>query len=423
MRTEMALALRYLKPRRSVVSIITLISLTGVMLGVAVLLIVLAVMTGFTDLMKEKLLETQAHLQVQPWGGYRMIADPDEVVRILSGIGVEAAPVIQSPVMAQLERRGIDPQLLMIGARAEDLQRRMHLDQALKAGALSLEKGEAVISTAMARRWGLGVGDKFLLHSPNRLTQLVRFKPGGGVELNEESGVYLPSEFVITGLYSFGKYDFDQSVLFLGLDDAADLVQLPWGTATVVYGWVRDPFHMQSELKRAQDQLPYFQITDWQQENQRLLDVLKVEKRMMFFLLIFIVLVAAFSITNTLITSVYQKTREIGILKALGAGNGLVMKIFVFQGLWVGVIGSGLGTALGLLVIHFRNDILKLASRITGQDLFPAEFYYFDQLPAHVVPGDVVFVVISAVLLCTAGALLPAWGAAKLDPAKALRYE
>ncbi len=422
MRVELSLALRYLRPRRSVVSVITLISLVGVMLGVAVLLIVLSVMTGFTDMMKTKLLETQPHLQIRSGSG-SALRNAESMLPALEKIGIAAAPVIQSPVIAQLGKRGIDPEIMMFGVRPDDLEKHMNFKSALKKGNLSLEKGEAVISTVCARRWGLNVGDKFLLYVPDRLMQMVKFKPEGGVELNKDAGVFLPSEFTVTGLYSFGKYDFDRTALFVGLDDAADMRQFPWGSATSLYGWVKDPFQMQTELKAAEDAFPALQISDWQRENERLLGVLAVEKRMMFFLLIFIVLVAAFSITNTLITSVYQKTREIGILKALGAGDSLVMRVFLFQGLWVGVIGSSMGTIMGLLVIYLRNDIMRVVSRLTGQELFPKEFYYFDQLPAQVVPGDVAIVVLSAIVLCTLGAVIPAWGAAKLDPAKALRYE
>ena len=143
----------------------------------------------------------------------------------------------------------------------------------------------------------------------------------------------------------------------------------------------------------------------------------------MFFLLIFIVLVAAFSITNTLITSVYQKTREIGLLKALGASDRSVTWIFLGQGLLIGTIGSVSGVALGSLIIYFRNHILRIVSKCTGMELFPKEFYYFNELPAHIVWQDVAFIVICSIVLCTLGALLPAWRAARLDPARALRYE
>ena len=143
---------------------------------------------------------------------------------------------------------------------------------------------------------------------------------------------------------------------------------------------------------------------------------------MMFFLLIFIVLVAAFSIANTLITSIYQKTREIGMLKALGMTDRSVTLVFVLQGFFIGLIGSVGGVITGSLVIAFRNDILRIASRITGSELFPKRFYYFSDLPAMIVPEDVIFIVVSSVLLCTLGALLPALRAARMDPADALRY-
>ena len=144
---------------------------------------------------------------------------------------------------------------------------------------------------------------------------------------------------------------------------------------------------------------------------------------MQFFLLIFIVLVAAFSITNTLITSIYQKTREIGLLKALGCTDGSIMRIFILQGFLVGLIGSICGTVSGYLVIRFRQDIVDFASMISGQELFPKKFYFFDQLPAEIILSDVLFIVISSIVLCTVGALLPALRAARLQPSEALRYE
>lgn len=422
MLTELFLAGRYLVPRRSAVSLITITSILGVTLGVTVLMVVLAVMTGFTDLMKTKLVETQAHYQIRHVR--YAVNDPQWIVEAVKQAGGRAAPVIQSSILVQYGKNRLDTRVMMFGASGEDLKKYLELDKKLQQGKLYLDRRHIVISSDMASRWDVKVGDKLLFHSAQKLTDLVEFKPGGGVALSKKGSAYLPTEFVISGIYSMGKYDFDRMILFTGLDDAAELVDLPWGAATSIFGWGPDAFKQKKLIENIRKALPFgYTVTTWEESNQRLLGVLAVEKRMMFFLLIFIVLVAAFSIANTLITSVYQKTREIGLLKALGATDGMVTRVFIAQGFLIGVIGSGVGTLAGWLVIHFRNDILRLVSRWTNMELFPKEFYYFNELPAHIVTGDVLFIVISSIVLCTFGALLPALRAAYLDPVRALRYE
>ena len=422
MRTELFLAGRYLRPRRNMVSLITFSSILGVTLGVAVLLVVLAVMTGFTDLMKEKLIETQSHFQIRARGNYA-IGNAAPILRAVKECGAEAAPVVRNPVLVQYGRSSLDVRSMVMGVRESDLVKYLKLDQALTEGTINLDKRGAVIGEPMARRMRLKVGDKMILHSANRLSEMVRFSSDGKLELNREGKAFLPLELTVRGIYSLGKYDFDSAVLFIDIDEAAELFGLPWGSATTVFGWGKDAFDQKALITKLRARMPYYNVSTWEDDNRQLLGVLNVEKRMMFFLLIFIVLVAAFSIANTLITSVYQKTREIGLLKALGATDGAITGIFLLQGTLIGVIGSVAGVALGTLVITFRNDILQLVSRWTGSELFPKEFYYFNELPAHIVPQDVAFIVVSSIVLCTLGALLPAWRAARLDPATALRYE
>ena len=422
MRIELFLAGRYLRPRRNVVSLITFSSILGVTLGVAVLMVVLAVMTGFTDLMKEKIIETQSHFQIRAPGNYA-IGNYAPVLRTVREAGASAAPVIRNPVLVQYGRGALDVRCLVMGVRASDLAERLGLEKHLTAGSLDLDRRGVIIGAPMARRMGLGLGDKMILHSANRLAELVKFTDGGKLELNRSGSAFLPLELTVKGIYSMGKYDFDSAVMFIDIDDAAELFNLPWGSATGIFGWGKDAFDQKALIDLLRLKLPEYRVSTWEEDNRQLLGVLNVEKRMMFFLLIFIVLVAAFSITNTLITSVYQKTREIGLLKALGASDRAVTGVFLFQGMLIGAIGSVTGVALGTLVVYFRNDILRLASRWTGAELFPKEFYYFNELPAHIVPQDVAFIVISSVVLCTLGALLPAWRAARLDPAQALRYE
>ena len=428
---ELFLAARYLKPRRNAVSIITLTSILGVTLGVAVLLIVMAVMTGFTNELKSKLIETQSHFQIRKIGMAMNGFEVMQIQRHLKDNSASGTPVIQSPVLIQygLNNRRLDTQSMIFGASADELKKHLNLEKHLLSGSLKLGKEwgnsahYAVISNDMAQRWQLNVGDKFLAHSATHLTGLVKFNASGKIELNQDTSVYLPSEFTVAGIYSLGKSDFDRMVFFVSPEDAADLFDLPWGAASSIYAWGPDPFNQTALLDKLSSYLPGYSVVGWEEANRNFLEVLAVEKTMMFFLLIFIVLVAAFSITNTLITSIYQKTREIGLLKAIGCSDGAIMRIFILQGFLVGFIGSITGSTAGFLIIRFRQNILDLASKISGQDLFPKRFYFFDALPAEIVPQDVAFIVISSIILCTAGALLPALRAAKLQPSEALRYE
>ena len=428
---ELFLAGRYLKPRRNAVSLITLTSILGVTLGVTVLIVVMAVMTGFTSEMKKKLIETQAHFQIRHPRRAISGVESNLICNELLRAGASGTPVIQSPVLVQFGKRSqrLDTQTVMFAASADALKEHLDLKKYLKAGSLKLgssfadDAHYAIISTYMAERWQLGIGDKFLVHSSKHLTDLVKFNAAGGIELNNDSSAYLPAEFTVAGIYALGKSDFDQIVFFADPDDAAELFDLPWGSATTIYGWGKDPFNQQNLLEKLAAAMPQYYITGWEEANRNFLEVLAVEKLMMFFLLIFIVLVAAFSITNTLITSIYQKTREIGLLKAIGCTDLSVMRIFILQGFLVGVIGSLSGTILGYLVIHFRQNIINAASKISGQNIFPKEFYFFDKLPAEIVTSDVAFIVICSILLCTIGALLPALRAARLQPSEALRYE
>jgi lipoprotein-releasing system permease protein len=254
-----------------------------------------------------------------------------------------------------------------------------------------------------------------------------RDKTTGRYKVSEQAEMYLPGEYTITGTFSFDKYDFDKDIMFMGLDAGDSLFNLDYGSATHIYVWTADPFNMDRFTDKLTLSLykvdPFLQIHTWKEMHSRILGVLAVEKNMQFFLLIFIVLVAAFSIANTLITTVIQKTREIGLLKAMGTSSAGVMRIFLLQGFFVGVAGSIGGVLLGWLVVVYRMNILAAMRFISGQEIFPKEVYLFRELPAHIIWSDVAIITLISILLCTCGALLPALRAASLDPAKALRYE
>jgi len=197
--------------------------------------------------------------------------------------------------------------------------------------------------------------------------------------------------------------------------------------AISVYAWMPEPFQLDGPIEQLREKLGSstqgFDIYTWMQLNSQMFGMLESQKNMMIFIFFFIILIAAFSIGNTLITVVVQKSREIGILKALGASPWTMMRVFIWEGLLVGIVGSGLGLGLGMLALFYRNDFLRLLEKITGRDLFPKEMYFFNELPAQIGAVDVTLIVTLAVVLCTLGGFLPAWRAARLDPAKALRDE
>ncbi len=448
--TELFLAWRYFKPKRNAVSVITLISIIGVALGVSVLIVVLAIMTGFTDHLKNKLLETGAHGQLRKQV-ISSVRHPDGAAGKFNSIEAEywtdvvkkygaadAAAVLQTPVLLQVSE-SFEPKILLAFDPAKEsdfFPLREAVERAKKGrnqyfrnfGKYSLGAKEVMISSVMADEFRLEAGDKIILHTPNRLMSMVKKDEQGRYRLDESAEKYLPAEYTVSGIFSFDKYDFDKNMIFMGLDDADELFGLNWGDATHIFLWMEHPFNMDAfnaalkqELRKPQNFGVLYR--SWQEMHQQILGVLAVEKNMMFFLLVFIVLVAAFSITNTLITTVIQKTKEIGLLKSMGTSSGSIMRIFVLQGAFVGILGSCFGVLGGWLVVLYRMNILNLMRKISGTEIFPKQMYLFNELPAHIVWSDVVLICVISIALCTCGAFIPALRAAKLDPARALRYE
>ena len=430
---DIFLALRYLRPKRTFVSFITLLSILGPTLGVAILLIVNSIMAGFGKDIQENIMSWQAHLHVFP-NMKSTMDEPDKIIEILEKHGVKASPLIQDSALIQVkastlsgeEEQVIQPKVVygIDPAREGEVT---GIKGAMIYGKFDIEEGEALVGDRLANAVGLRIGSSFLIHSPARLTQNVKWDKDGQVHVGQPDEVYLPEEVKVVGIFSMGFAEFDENVIFVRRDQAADLFGFDWGTATSVQGKVPDPMQMDKLVKELNDdinepnRLRRFKIVTWKERNQMLFNTLQVEKKLMAFLMTFILLVASFSIAATLITVVVQKTREIGTLKAVGVSSWTVARIFMFQGAAIGVFGTTFGITLGLLVIHYRNAIAAILSKILGHDVFPPELYHLNHLPALWTGNDLVTVSILSMTVCILAALIPAIFASALPPAKSLQ--
>lgn len=421
---ELMLALRYLRPKRTYVSVITLISILGVTLGVAVLIIVISVMSGFDRQLRDKILGFNTHMKVfernQTMRDYTLVmravaSNPN--VRgvspfVMGQVLVETQPDMEHTNEAALVGapwvRGIDP--------ATEGQVSV-LPQSVVEGRFDVTGRGLLVGTEFARMMNLRVGDRLAVYSPR---ELARMKKQRGTE-NEEA--ILPEDYEVRGIFDVGYYEYNASVIVTSLENAQEMYDLDESVHGLLV-MLNDPYQVGPVRAELQRELgDRYRITIWTEENSAILSALAVEKNMMFYLLFFIMIVAALCIMSALITFVVQKTREIGMLKAVGATNAQVAALFLGQSAIVGVLGVIAGFGLGMLAVHYRNDFLHFMRRATNWELFPASIYGFFDLPALLVPGDIALICGSALLICLLAGVLPAWNASRLQPVEALRHE
>ena len=422
------LALRYLKPKRTFLSIITLISILGVTLGVTVLILVISVMTGFDRELRQKVIDFDAHILVgsedilYDWRALKTKLDHTPGV-------VATAPFVQGPVIVEFENRRLAP--MIRGVDPEQEEKVIPLRKFIKQGKLDLEGESTVLDIELARKLRVKVGDKITIYSPGNLGQVLdgikKLENAKGVEekkaIDELRDVILPKELTVTGIFETGHYVHDSEFLLVPIYVGQEL----YGLGDALHGITvkTDNPYGAERVKESIEQFlqpPEFAQT-WIDMNHQFFEAVRLERTVMFFLLFFIVVVAAFGIMSTLITVTVQKTREIGIMKALGANISQIIWIFLGQGTVVGLFGTLTGLGLGMTLIRYRNEFSQWLASTLHIEIFPREVYQFSEIPAQIVPQDVWVICVSAFFICSFAALIPAYFAARLDPVKALRYE
>jgi lipoprotein-releasing system permease protein len=409
---EWMVAFRYLRARNAQksISVIAGFSFLGITLGVAALIVVMSVMNGFRHDLMEKMIGLNGHMFLQ--GVETPLTDYDAVTERVSKVpGVTLAlPLVEGQAFASSPYGSSGA--LVRGIRGQDLERLPGIEGHVTQGSLAgFDKGQGVaVGAKLAERLSLRVGDKVTILSPHGAETPFGVTPR-------------MKAYPVAAIFQIGMATFDNTFIFMPLAEAQTFFNDD-GQANVIEVYVADPDNMDA-IRRAiepAEQRPMIN-TDWRQLNRSFFDVLAVESNVMFAILALIMLVAALNIISGLIMLVQDKARAIAVLRTMGATRGAVMRIFLITGATIGVVGTGVGLVIGLLVAHNVEPIRRGLAWLTGENLFPAEFYFLSQLPSRVEPRDVLAVVGLALFLSIAATIYPSWRAAKLDPVEALRYE
>lgn len=409
---ERLVALRYLRARRreGFISVVAWFSLVGIMLGVATLIIVMSVMNGFRAELLGRILGLNGHLTVQ--AQERALSDYEAIrveIEAIDGV-VTVTPLIEGQVMATANRvaRGA----VVRGLTAKDFQARETLRAAVVAGTLEgFDDGDGVIvGIRMANRMGLGVGDRITLISP---------------EGNRTAFGTIPraKAYRVAGIFDVGMFEYDDSYIFMPLARAQSYFRMQ-GEVSAIEVTIEDPDEALRYRSALQTGISApVRVVDWQRVNSSFFNALQVERNVMFLILTLIILVAAFNIISSQIMLAKEKARGIAILRTMGASRRSILKIFFVTGSTVGVIGTAAGAALGIAFALNIETIRQALQGLTGAELFAAEIYFLSQLPARIDTGEVVSVVVMALVLSFLASIYPAWKAARTDPVEVLRYE
>ncbi len=439
------LAIRYLTPKRTFMSIITVISILGVALGVWAMIVVISVFTGYGERIKESILGFEPHIVIDNGSIMKDWFDLCEEVKKVKGIEA-VTPFVRGQVVmdfrglrsAPLVRGILPPE----GKELERMRSKLAKQPDPAVPNKMITKGEfdvsdpysCVIGDGIAEGQGINVGDTVLLYSPRDIAAIMKSldevegakdEKDRKAGLNEIRQMTAPQEVTVKGIFNSGNWDVDSNVIFTNLETAQVLYNFGLDECHGIALRTKDAFRVDQYRDALYKILPQtYRALTWAEMNKTVFDAVAAERQAMFLILFIIMIVGSFGIMSTMITITVQKRTEIGLLKALGSREHQIAWVFLFQGMLVGLLGVICGFLIAELTLHFRNEMSAWIGQVFHVDIFAAEIYKVDGgLPAKQTPRDLSIIMASAFTCCTLAALIPALIAAFLQPAKALRSQ
>ena len=410
---ELFIGLRYTRAKRRnhFISFISLISMLGMALGVAALIVVLSVMNGFQKEIRTRILGIAPHLQISEEGNY--LVDWQSALQLMAKYPqvMAAAPFVNGQGMVSFDQ---NVQGVMVrGILPQDESKVIDLSDKMKAGSLeALQEGSfgIVLGSDLAHTLGAHLNDKVLLISPQG-----QITPAGMVPRLKQ--------FRVVGIFEIGMAPYDNALALIHLNDAQKLYQMSSavsGISARLHDLDLAP-QVATEIQRVLPRNTY--VSDWTRQHSNYFRAVQIEKKMMFIILSLIVAVAAFNIVSTLVMAVTDKQADIAILRTLGASPASIMKIFIVQGALIGLIGSVLGVGGGVLLSLNIDTVVPFIERMLGMHFLSKEVYFINELPSDLQRGDVLIVACFSFLISLLATLYPSWRASRTQPAEALRYE